>query len=164
MRGGTAQCEDGGNDLQLYHENTDEWETLVHGPFGESVYAFGLTPMKGFYISTTLESNTARIGVLDFETRTTTVFAQRSDVDPDGDFIIHPTKHHLQAVSFTRARQEWQFLDEDLESHYAEASKLQDGEFDLVLRHINDHWWVVAFTSDIDPVKYYLAQPGDGRG
>ncbi|MEI6915497.1 MAG: prolyl oligopeptidase family serine peptidase, partial [Armatimonadota bacterium] len=157
VRGGTAQCEDGENDLRFYHEDTDEWETLVHAPFGESVFAFGVTPdEKGFYISTTLESNTAQIGVLDFETKATTVLAQRPDVDPDGDFIVHPTKHHLQAVSFTKARKEWQFLDSDLQSHYAEASKLQDGEFDLVSRDIDDRWWIVAFTSDVDPVKYYL--------
>ncbi|MCC6484648.1 MAG: S9 family peptidase [Armatimonadetes bacterium] len=166
VRGASAQTGDGGTDLRLYHADSGEWETLLHAPFGEMIGAVAVTPDgDGFYIMSTLESNTMRILTLDFSTKEQRVIAERPDVDVDGSAVIHPTRHHLQAVSFTRARQEWMYLDPEFEASFKEAARLHHGDADLVSRDIEDRVWIVAFSSDTDPVRYYIfnRQSGEAR-
>lgn len=165
VRGASAQTEDGGTDLRRYHPDSGEWETLLHAPFGEMLGALAVTPDGGgFYIMSTLDSNTMRILTLDFDSRRQTVVAGRPDVDADGSVVIHPARHHLQAVSFTRMRQEWTFLDSEFEESFNAARKLDHGDMDLVSRDLDDRVWIVAFSSDTDPVKYYLYEPASGAG
>lgn len=158
VRAGTGQLPDGGTELRGYDAASGEWKALLSAPFGEDLYAFGVTPDEaGLYIASSLGSNTSRVLTLDAATGEQTVLADRSDVDFDGDRIVHPTRHHLEAVSFTKERQEWMFLDADLERRFHEAEKLQQGgEMDVVSRDLADRWWIVAFSSDVDPVKYYI--------
>ncbi len=165
IRAGTAQAADGGTDLRRYHPETGEWETLIHAPFGEEVYAFGVTPdMGGLYIASSLDTNTSRVLKLDFATGEQTPLAGREDVDFDGDRIVHPTRRHLQAVSFTKARQEWTFLDPDFEQRVRAAARIHAGEMDVVSRDLSDRWWILAFSSDVDPVKYFLWDCQSGAG
>lgn len=166
IRGGAAMTSDGGVDLRLYKADTDEWENLIHAPFGEQVYAIGTTPDEGgFYIMSTLEGDTTALLTLDIATRETRVIAQRPDVDFDGDTIRHPTLHHIQAASFTRARQEWTFLDSAFEADFRKAASLDVGEADVVSRSLDDRMWIMAFSSDINPARYYLynRETGDSR-
>lgn len=165
IRAGTAQAADGGTDLRRYHPETGEWETLIHAPFGEEVYAFGVTPdLGGLYIASSLDTNTSRVLKLDFETGEQTPLAGREDVDFDGDRIVHPTRRHLQAVSFTKARQEWTFLDPEFEQRFCAAARIHAGEMDVVSRDLSDRWWILAFSSDVDPVKYFLWDCQSGAG
>jgi len=108
VRVGTAQCEDGGTEVRTYDPASGEWQPLLYAPFGESIGAFGVLPDEsGFYLSSSLGSNTSRVLSIDFGTKQQTVIAERPEVDFDGEAIIHPTNHHLQAIAFTRARREW---------------------------------------------------------
>ncbi len=163
VRGGSAQREDGGTEIRVLERG--QWRTLLSAPFGESIGALGVTPdERGFYIVSTLDSDTARLLTIDLETGEQRVVASRPDVDYDGGAVVHPTRHHVQAVPFTRARREWQFLDPDFERVFRKAESLAHGEADLVSRDLDDRLWIVAFSSDRDPVKYYLFDTSTGEG
>lgn len=156
VRGGTAQTADGGSDLRLYRTDTDEWETLVHAPFGETAYAIGVTPdERGFYVMSSVDAPATRLLTLDFQTGEQKVLAERADADMDGG-IVHPEGHHAQAVSFTRARQEWVYLDPEFEKSFAATENLDRGERDLVSRDHGDRYWILAFSADINPTRYHL--------
>jgi len=163
VRGGTAQREDGGTEIRLLEGG--EWRTLLSAPFGESIGALGLTPdERGLYVVSSLGSDTQRLLTIDLETGEQSVVASRPDVDYDGGAVVHPTKHHVQAVPFTRARREWQFLDPDFARDFTAAQSLAHGEAELVSRDREDRLWIVAFSSDTDPVKYYLFDRAQGQG
>ncbi len=166
IRGASAQREDGGTDLRIYNPENETWTNLLSAPFGETVYVFGITPdERNVYVSSTLDSNTSRVLAVDMTTGKQKTLAERTDVDFDGDHVIHPTRHHLEAVSFTKARQEWMFLDKEFESSFKEAAKLDNGEVNVISRDLSDQLWIIAFASDVAPVKYYLfdRKTGDGR-
>ena len=77
----------------------------------------------------------------------------RSDID---DVILHPTERHVQAVTSTHARQEWQVLDPTIESDLDYLQGLADGELTITSRTLDDRQWTVAFVMDTGPIRFYL--------
>ena len=67
----------------------------------------------------------------------------------------HPTEHHVQAVGFALHRLEWTILDERVRADFEALAKLEDGEINIVSRNKADTTWLVAFTRDVGPVRYY---------
>lgn len=163
--GALAQLPDGGTAQLGYNPESGEWSTLLTAPFGESIWALGVTPDHGaLYMSSSLGNNTSRVLLLSLADGRQTPLAWRDGVDFDGGFIVHPTCHHLQAVSFTRAHKEWKFLDETLKADFEKAAKLAPGEPDLISRDLEDRRWIMAFTSDVHPVSYYFFNRETGQG
>ncbi|MBA3539043.1 MAG: S9 family peptidase [Deltaproteobacteria bacterium] len=131
------------------------WKSFDTVPFedAESTSIAGIAP--GGTIAYGTESrgrDTAAFVSIDLATKKRKVMAE----DPKADVgapLVHPTKHTIQAVSFTYDRTRWQVLDKAIAPDLAALGKL-GGEVEVVSRSLDDKTWIVAISSDRD-LKYY---------
>jgi dipeptidyl aminopeptidase/acylaminoacyl peptidase len=99
--------------------------------------------------------NTAALKLLDLETGEETLLAENERADLSG-IIAHPTEKHVQAVTFTYARREWQILDESIRGDINYLKEVAEGEIQITSRTLNDKLWTVAFIMDHGPIQFYL--------
>jgi len=155
IRAAVAATADGGTDL-LYRDTPDgDWETLRHwGPDDEGGVV-GFSQDGGtLYLVGSHDANAQRAIALDLASRRETVLAADPHYDAD-DILIHPTDRTVQAVSFYKAQQEWQVLDERIAPDFEALAQLQAGEFSVISRDLSDRHWLVAYLTDDGPVYYY---------
>jgi dipeptidyl aminopeptidase/acylaminoacyl peptidase len=69
--------------------------------------------------------------------------------------VIHPRTHVVQAVSFVAGRTRWVVMDPSVQADFDAIAKLSGGDFNLINRDDKDATWLVAFTSDRGPIRYY---------
>ncbi|CAN5849124.1 S9 family peptidase [soil metagenome] len=72
-----------------------------------------------------------------------------------GATLIHPTQKHVQAVAYTYERERWEILDQTIATDLAYLHTVADGELGVVDRTLDDQQWIVAYTLDNGPVRYY---------
>ena len=72
-----------------------------------------------------------------------------------GGILSHPTEKTIQAVSFTYARREWKIIDPDIAEDLKFLATIEDGEFLITSRTLDDTQWTVAYILDNGPVKFY---------
>jgi dipeptidyl aminopeptidase/acylaminoacyl peptidase len=91
-----------------------------------------------------------------FEIATDNVEVIAEDPQYDvSDVMIHPDTYEIQAVSFTKARQEWTVLDESVRGDFEAIAKLDHGDYFVYDRDNADDTWLVGFTKDNGPLSYY---------
>jgi dipeptidyl aminopeptidase/acylaminoacyl peptidase len=155
VRVAQAQLPDGGTEIRVRDNPTAPWKTLVAAPFGEQVSALDITADgKALILESTLGSNTGRVILKDIATGAETVVAENPNVDA-GAVVIHPTRHVVQAVDFPAGRQAWTWVDPLVKTDFEGIQKLSEGDFNVVNRDRDDRTWLVAFTEDRGPVRYY---------
>src|SRR5205085_11334976 len=121
----------------------------------ENLEFYGFTPDgKSVYLASSLGADTARLVERDLATGNEKVLADRKDVDVGG-VVMHPTKHHVQAVQFAHGRTEWQVVDPSVSDDFAALKKVYDGDFGIINRDLADKTWLVAYTLDRGPVRFY---------
>ncbi len=106
------------------------------------------------YFQDSRNRNTSGLYAMDLNTGETKLLADdpRTDV---GGILAHPTEKNIQAVSFTYARTEWEVLDETIAEDIKFLKELQDGDFIVTSRTLDDDAWTVAYILDNGPVKFY---------
>lgn len=127
----------------------DMEDTLTTTPIGMS------RDGKTLYMKDSRGRNTSALMAVDAETDEETLLAENPKADASGT-IRHPVTHAVQAVSFTYLREEWTMLDDAIADDLAFLQTIADGEVNVVDRTLDDQLWVVAFTMDNGPVRYYL--------
>jgi dipeptidyl aminopeptidase/acylaminoacyl peptidase len=138
-------------------EGTQKWVTfaefgpedaMTSGPAG-----FDKTG-RILYYEDSRNRNTAGLFQMSLGTREAKLVADdpRCDV---GGILAHPTEKNIQAVSFTYARQEWKILDTAIQADFDYLKALEDAEFVITSRTLDDSQWTVAYTPDDGPVKFY---------
>jgi dipeptidyl aminopeptidase/acylaminoacyl peptidase len=147
---------DGGSDL-LFRENPDQpFKKVKSWTAEEQGSPVGFTPDgKSLYVIANHEANTARLLEFDPISGKETVLAEDPEYDVTG-VEVHPTKHHLQAVGFYRAKMEWKVLDPDIQADVDAITKIQRGQPSIGSRTTDDSKWLVSFTSDTQPTNYYV--------
>ena len=155
VRGAQAARPDGGFDLLAAKTPGADFEPfLTWGPDDDGS-AVGFTPDgQGLYISDSLESDTTELYEIDLATRQKKTLACDKRVDV-GPVLIHPTGHHIQAVGFALHRLEWTIFDKAVKADFETLATFCDGEINVVSRDQADRHWLVAYTSDVEPVRYY---------
>ncbi len=130
-------------------EDADTTDILGFAPGDESVY---LLETRG--------RDTGALVLLDLKTKKPKVLAEDPKADA-GNVIIHPTKKHVQAVSFEYERNRWHVLDKSIEKDLAALAKLEPGgEARIGSRTLDDKTWIVITTSEQRPGRYYLWDRG----
>ena len=146
---------DGSSDIRVRKNHLFPWKTLVKAPYDENVGVDGISADgKSVYLETSLGSDTARLVQKDIETETEKPIASSAEVDIGG-VIINPYTRTLDAVSFEPGRREWTVIDPALKGDYEAIAKLADGDFSVVNRDAQNKTWLVVFTSDRGPVRWY---------
>jgi dipeptidyl aminopeptidase/acylaminoacyl peptidase len=155
VRGALAMTPDGGTEIRVRDGKDTPWRTLVKAPFGESLTSLDFTADgKGLYLLSSLGSDTARVVVKDLASGTEVVLAESPAVDA-GQVVVHPTKHVVQAVDFPAGRQAWTVVDPDVNDDFTGIRKLSGGDFSVVSRTRDDGTWLVGFTEDRGPVRFF---------
>jgi dipeptidyl aminopeptidase/acylaminoacyl peptidase len=98
--------------------------------------------------------DTSGLFAMDLKTGDTTLMIDdpRCDV---GGILAHPTEKNIQAASFTYDRTEWKILDKAIQADFEYLKTLQEGEFVVVSRTLDDSQWIVGYFLDDGPVKSY---------
>lgn len=75
----------------------------------------------------------------------------RADLD---QIMIHPTRHHIQAVSANYTRREWRALDPEVASGLAAVREAARGDFTIHARTLDDRTWIITDNQPDGPVAY----------
>ncbi|HRI15480.1 MAG TPA: S9 family peptidase, partial [Verrucomicrobiota bacterium] len=82
------------------------------------------------------------------------LIAASPEVD-SGSVMIHPKTKVVEAVSFESGRRQWKVIDPSVQADFDALTKVYDGDFSIVSRDRADQTWLVAYTSDRGPVRFY---------
>lgn len=146
---------DGGTELQVRDRVDTPWRTFVRGGPDETLTAHAFNAAgDAVFLSTSLESDTSRLVERCLLTGEERLIAHSSEVDV-GDVMVDPIGHTVQAVAFSPGRTSWRVIDASIEDDFAGIQALFDGDFEVVNRDRADRSWLVAFTSDRGPIRYY---------
>ncbi len=166
VRGAASTTPDGGMQLLVRENPESAWRKLTtFGPedsLGSGPVAF--TPDgKGFYVHSSVGTNTVQLRELDITTGAEKVLASDDTYDVTGEFI-HPLKHTIQAVSLLKDRKSWKVLDPSVADDFAAIGRIRDGDFSILNRDHDDKTWLVAFDTDNGPVYYYAYDRASKKG
>ena len=99
--------------------------------------------------------DTAALFKQDLTTGTKTLLAE--DVRADAEQVVtHPRDKTVQAVAFNYDRVRWQGLDAETETDLKYLRTVAEGDINFLSRNQDDTRWIVAYTQDNGPVRYYL--------
>jgi dipeptidyl aminopeptidase/acylaminoacyl peptidase len=157
VRAAQIQTPDGGTIVRVRDDLKSLWRELIQwGPdetFGNVV---GFTPdNKGLWVATSLEYNAARLLEIDVATGKQKVVVEDPHFDVNTT-INNPKTNALEAVSFTRQRTEYEFIDPAVKADFEILRKVRDGDIDGIAADLDNTKWVVTFASDNAPVYWYL--------
>ena len=106
VRAASAATPEGGTEIRVRANPKSPWKTWLKVVPQETVEVIGFTPDgKSLYLNSSLGSDTTRLVERNLATGAEQVRATSALSDLDS-YFIHPTKHHVQAVSFNPAREE----------------------------------------------------------
>jgi len=166
VRGAVATTDDGGTRLLVRDSPGAEWrvavvwspeDSLTSGPHGFTADG------RALYLIDSRGSNTGRLVRYDPATGASSLIATDPRYDIGG-IVLHPDSREVQLVSFIRARQEWEVLDETIRADVEGIQALSPGDFDLVDRTHADDRWIVAFTEDAQSTSWWVWDRAARRG
>jgi len=162
--GAQVQTPDGGTEIRVRDNPQSAWRTFVKAGPDENLGLDGFSgDSKSAYIETSIGSDTSRLVQKDLATGSEKVIAYSDEVDA-GNVMINPITRNVEAVSFEPGRRRWQVIDPSLKADFEGIAKLQEGDFAIGSRDQADKTWLVAFTSDRGPVKYYAWDRASKKG
>ncbi len=155
IRAAQISTPDGGTEIRIREDAKSPWKSWIKvGP--EEILNFLDFSADGqsATLISSIGSDTARVAERNIRTNADKVIASSPEVDAGGG-LIHPKTHVVQAVRFAPGRARWTVTDPSVEADFEEIAKLYEGDFNIVNRDEKDTTWLVAFTSDHGPIRYY---------
>jgi len=156
VRMGARMTPDGGMDIMTRKED-NTWELFAHVPMEDmlTTQVFGFDASGRYlYIADSRQRNTSALVQYDTQAGEFKLLAEDPRADLSG-VIVHPTELRVQAVSFTYDHRYWQVLDPSIQADLDYLATVERGEVDVVSRTLDDQHWIVAYTMDNSPVRYY---------
>jgi len=153
--GGVRPTPDGGMVLMVGRDGS--FEPLLEVPPEDYLATGAITASPDnsrYLLITSVGASTARLGWLDLATgKLETVFD-----DPDADvvqLIVDPDSREVLAAAVMRERLEWHVVDPSVSDDVAAFSALCKGDAVFVGRDHADRTWLLAYTMDDGPIRYY---------
>jgi dipeptidyl aminopeptidase/acylaminoacyl peptidase len=106
------------------------------------------------YLVDSRERDTSALYTLNLETGEKTLVAEDAKSD-FGGAMTHPTEKNLQAVAFYYDRLEWTIVDPSIAEDMEYLAQLESGEVRVMSRSLDDKVWIVVYTVDDGPARYY---------
>jgi len=156
VRAAQIYAPDGGTVIRIRDNPKAPWREFQKWGADEGFGGVaGITPdNKGAWVISSVGANASRLLEVDIATGKSKVIAEDAQYDVAG-IMAHPRTRKLEAVSFVRARTEWQILDKSIEADFEALRKVRDGDFFVGSRDLADKTWLVAYVVDDGPVAYY---------
>ena len=154
VRTAQVQLSDGSTELRV--RDGGGWRVfLTWGADETSGGVAGFSPDNSkLWVINSVDANAARLLEIDLQTAESAVVAEDSQYDLSG-LLRHPKTHALEAVQFTRARQEWTALDPALQADFEALAGVRDGDWNIISRDLSDNTWIVSYRRDDGPVCFY---------
>lgn len=157
VRGAIEATQDGGFRLLLRDSETADWRIAAVWSQEDALTSAAVCFSRDgstLYLKDSRNANAARLLKMNVATGELQTVAEDPEYDV-GDLILHPETYEVQAVGFTRARDEWMILDPSIEQDIATIRNLHHGDFFIQSRDHRDQNWITGFTADDGPVPYY---------
>jgi dipeptidyl aminopeptidase/acylaminoacyl peptidase len=155
VRAATAVTSDGGIDLMVRELPGGMWKIIRHWGPDEQGFPVGFSADgKTLHVITNHGANTMRFLAVDAQTGNEVMAVEDPQYDVN-NWLLHPAKRAIQAVSFYKDKLEWRVLDQSLAVDFASIAKIRGGEFSIIDRDLKDTTWLVSFTRDDGPDFYY---------
>ena len=100
-------------------------------------------------------ANTSRLVEVEIASNAQRVIAEDPHYDVAGA-MEHPRTHELEAVVFVREKVEWEILDSRVKKDFDLLRKAHHGEISIANRDFADRRWVVVYSADDAPARYFL--------
>jgi dipeptidyl aminopeptidase/acylaminoacyl peptidase len=147
---------DGGTEIRIRENRDAPWKSWIKVGPEDNLDLGGFTAdSKAAYVETSVGNDTVRVVQKDLASGAEKVIAFRDDVDA-GAVVINQNTRVVEAVSFEPGRREWKIVDPSVKADFDAIAKLDAGDFAIASRDRADKHWLIAFTSDRGPVKYYV--------
>lgn len=155
IRCAQVKTPDGGTEIRIRSTPADPWKSWMKVGPEENLDFIGFSADGQWAtLRSSLGTDTARVLERNIASGEEKVLAASDEVDAGGIFI-HPKRKHVQAVSFSPGRTSWKIIDPSVKADFEAIGRLSDGDFSVVNRDRADLTWLVGFTSDRGPVRYY---------
>ena len=118
------------------------------------VYNFSNTGNRA-YLKEAKNSDTAALVSLNISTLEKETLASDKTVDLD-DMVFDARTNMPQAAAFTGLTREWVVIDDTVADDFGYLKKLNDGDFYVVSKSIDDNKWVVVYSLGNQPDTYYV--------
>lgn len=157
VRGAKATLPSGGTELRVRDTLKSPWRALITTSLEENVRPFGFSfDGKSLVLASTISSDTDRVLEKSLKTGTERLLATNAKSDVI-DVLWNRTSSSLRAVGFeVDGRREWTSLDWLFGAEVDQLKTVSPGDFELVSTDRTDVKWVVSFSSDTQPARYFL--------
>lgn len=164
VRGALQNNADGSTEILVRPNASTAWHTLLKARPDDQIAPVAFSANNGsLYVSSSVDSNSARLLKYDLGSGTSTVVASDPTYDVGGPLIDEKTRR-LVAVSFSRDRTEWDVLDPSYEADFAALRALHTGDIGFLSSTANGRHWIVSYLVDNGPVAYYSYDRATKRG
>jgi dipeptidyl aminopeptidase/acylaminoacyl peptidase len=164
IRAAQVSTPDGGTEIRIRDDAKSPWRSWIKvGPEENLDFLEFSADGKSAYLISSVGNDTARVVERNLATNAERVVAASPEVDAEGT-LIQPRTHVVQAVRFAPGRASWTVTDPSVKEDFDGIAKLSDGDFAVVNRDAQDSVWLVGFTSDHGPVRYYAWNRADKKG
>lgn len=145
-------------DQEVFEYKKDEWTPFMNVPMENTMN----TSILGFnkkndtiYLLDSRDTDTAVLKSLKLKTGKTKVLAKNVQADLDC-FTKHPANKTIQAIVINYDKPRIEVLDSSIEKDIEYLKTAHKGHFQIVSRALDDKKWIVAYSDDQMPAKYYL--------
>lgn len=155
VRGAEVTLPDGGTEIRVRDNMRSPWKSWLKAAAEDEVSFLDFTADgKGAFLESSIGADTSRVVQKDFSTGEEKVLASSEECDA-GVVEIQPHTHVLEAVSFAPGRSTWTVIDPSVKDDFERIGKLAYGDFSVLSRDQKDATWLLAFTSDKGPVRFF---------
>ena len=157
VRGALAVRGDGGLTLKVRHAEQAAWRKLATWGPRDALTSGPISftrDGRSVYVLSSVGANTGELRRIELATGREVTLASddRARIE---QVLIHPTRRTIQAVAYTKARCEWQVLDEEIADDFEAIRAIQAGDFGVINRDRADRIWLIYFSTDDGPIRYY---------
>ncbi len=157
VRGAQAETQDGGIIVRVRDDNKSPWRELVRWSADETFGGVnGFSPdNKSLWVTTSLDVNAARLLEIDIVTGKRKVITE----DPQFDVrntINNPKTNALEAVSYSKQRTEYVFIDPSVKTDFDILKQVRGGDIEAISSDLSNSKWIVDFVGDDTPEYWYI--------
>ncbi len=148
---------DAGYDLMIRDTEQSDWKMLVSWGSDDALASgpMGFTKDgKSVYLIDSRDANAAKLVKMNIASGELEVIAEDPQYDVS-NVIMHPDTREIQAVVFTKDRNEITILDESIRPDYNVIRQIHHGDLFISSRDNADDTWLIGFDADDGPIPYY---------
>jgi dipeptidyl aminopeptidase/acylaminoacyl peptidase len=150
-----AALPDGSSELRVRDNPKAPWRSWLKASADDNISVVSLTADgKSVILESSLGSDTTRVVERNLATGAEKLIANSPAVDA-GIVQMNPYTRTIEAVSFEPGRRTWSIIDNGVRGDFDAIAKLTDGDFAIVNRNRDNSRWLVAFSSDRGPNRWY---------